>query len=140
MQNWVDIEGSGRNATRLQMSERVELADRSELSSLSIENSGSPTFSVDAVLGQSVQQGETTGVSFGANTGFFNDIDPDQDGILGTADLCPGEFAGCADVDEDGCIDVPDADADTDGVSAGSCDCNDSASSQLNPRPGRDCS
>ena len=46
--------------------------------------------------------------------------------MTGLTDLCPEEYAACHDLDADGCIDLPDVDGDTDGVTAGQCDCNES--------------
>lgn len=87
--------------------------------------SSSPSFSLTETLGEVVETGDSASANFSINGGFLNDIDLDNDGVLGEDDGCPAEFSGCADVDMDGCIDPPDTDADSDGVTPGMCDCDD---------------
>ena len=70
--------------------------------------SSSPGFSVSGVAGQTIEPGFAEGVEFNADNGFLNDSDLDADGIGGSEDLCPSQFAGCSDLDHDGCIDLPD--------------------------------
>jgi len=77
------------------------------------------------VVGQPVTPGGLSSSGFGADSGYLNDIDLDGDGVLGPADQCPGQTAVCWDVDDDGCVDVLDADADADGLTIGNCDCDD---------------
>ena len=76
-------------------------------------------------IGQVVENGEASSLTFSAEGGFLNDADLDSDNIGGSQDLCPAESAACRDVDLDGCIDVPDPDADVDGITKGACDCDD---------------
>jgi len=97
--------------------------------------SSSPGFSVAGVAGQTVAPGFAEGVEFTADNGFLNDSDLDADGVGGSEDLCPSEFAGCSDLDHDGCIDLPDPDGDGDLVTVGACDCND-ALGETWKRPG----
>ena len=85
----------------------------------------SPSYHMRVAVGLAVEAGETTSASYTASYGLYNGLDADGDGIAGANDLCPTEFSGCNDTDFDGCIDVPDVDADVDGVTAGSCDCDD---------------
>jgi hypothetical protein len=87
--------------------------------------SSSPSYSVAGVAGQTVEPGFAEGVEFTADNGFLNDGDLDADGVGGSEDLCPTVFAGCLDLDHDGCIDLPDPDGDGDGVTVGGCDCDD---------------
>jgi hypothetical protein len=87
--------------------------------------SSSPSYSLLATAGQGVECGDAESPAFSTDTGFLNDIDLDSDGIAGLADMCPTQFAGCADVNADGCIDLPDPDDDGDGVTVGECDCDD---------------
>lgn len=87
--------------------------------------SSSPSYSLLATAGQGVECGDAESPAFSADTGFLNDIDLDSDGIAGLDDLCPTQFAGCADINVDGCVDLPDPDGDGDGVTVGGCDCDD---------------
>jgi hypothetical protein len=98
--------------------------------------SESQSYKVSDSAGLPFGGGEMTSASFSAEFGVvIMSLDSDGDGVLGADDLCPTEYSGCYDPDFDGCIDTPDADADSDGVSAGSCDCND-GDPQIWGRPG----
>lgn len=85
----------------------------------------SEDFTLEGVIGQVVSNGNAVSEDFAVSGGFFNDRDLDSDNVLGPDDACPVESASCWDLDLDGCIDVPDPDDDSDGVSRGSCDCDD---------------
>ncbi len=85
----------------------------------------SPNFEAVGLIGQVVENGDATSPNFSASGGLLNDFDLDGDNIAGSLDLCPVESAACWDLDLDGCIDLPDLDTDTDGVTRGDCDCDD---------------
>lgn len=87
--------------------------------------SSSPSFEAVGMTGQPAENGESVSATFGVSGGLLNDFDLDADNVAGSLDLCPLESAACWDVDADGCIDVPDLDDDADGVTRGSCDCDD---------------
>jgi len=110
------------------------LADEASSPNFSLESSTvgggggtgmSPNFEAVGVVGQVVESGSAGSPNFSASGGLLNDFDLDADNIAGGQDLCPVESAACWDLDLDGCIDVPDLDTDTDGVTRGSCDCDD---------------
>lgn len=87
--------------------------------------SSSPNYSLVATAGQGVESGNADSAAYSTNIGYLNDIDLDSDGIYGLDDLCEAQFAGCLDLDGNGCIDFPDPDGDGDGITMGQCDCND---------------
>jgi len=87
--------------------------------------SSSASYTGSAIAGQSTSSGEASSPSFSSSSGLLNDIDLDGDGVRGTDDMCPSDDATCSDTNVDGCIDLPDLDNDSDGVTQGSCDCNE---------------
>ena len=95
----------------------------------------SDAYTVTATMGQPVAGGLLSNAFFTVDVGYLNNLDADGDGVSGSFDLCPTQYAGCNDTNHDGCIDVPDPDGDGDGVGRGACDCDD-ANGQIWGRPG----
>ncbi len=88
--------------------------------------SESETYKAVVSVGLPAGGGEMSSASYTAEMSVvISSLDGDGDGVSGTDDICPTEYSGCYDLDFDGCIDVPDADADLDGTTAGSCDCDE---------------
>lgn len=94
------------------------------------------SYSMNATVGAPFAAGLLDGETYALDVGFITSGDSDSDGIVGSIDLCPNEYAGCNDQNGDGCIDQPDVDADADGIGRGACDCND-ANAQIWSTPGQ---